>query len=172
MAFENLSRRQKKYNTIQANPLDALSIAFETQGWPFERPSQDLIAFETHGGWCNYNLQIYRSINRGLMYFSSRISCRVPAERQPQLYKLLCEINTHMCLGHFDLCPEDGTPTFRHSLPLSAVNNDCIEPIEDIVFIALHECERFFPAFQLVLWAGKTPEEALQASMLECEGNA
>ncbi|MGH6959444.1 MAG: YbjN domain-containing protein, partial [Dongiaceae bacterium] len=34
------------------------------------------------------------------------------------------------------------------------------------------ECERFFPAFQFVLWGGKSPEEALAAAMLETVGEA
>ena len=33
--------------------------------------------------------------------------------------------------------------------------------------IAITECERFFPAFQFVLWGGKSPAEAMQAAMLE-----
>ena len=38
--------------------------------------------------------------------------------------------------------------------------------------IALNECERFYPAFQFVLWGGKEPQEAILAAMLETEGEA
>jgi hypothetical protein len=41
-----------------------------------------------------------------------------------------------------------------------------------MVDIALTECERFFPAFQFVLWGGKPPAEALEAAMLDCVGEA
>ena len=41
-----------------------------------------------------------------------------------------------------------------------------------MVDIALTECERFFPAFQLVLWGGRGAEDALQAAMLDCLGEA
>ena len=34
------------------------------------------------------------------------------------------------------------------------------------------ECERFYPAFQFVLWGGKSPADALAAAMLECVGEA
>jgi hypothetical protein len=46
------------------------------------------------------------------------------------------------------------------------------ESLEDMVDIAITECERFFPAFQFVLWGGKAPAEALAASMLDCVGEA
>ena len=35
------------------------------------------------------------------------------------------------------------------------------ESLEDMIDIALTECERFYPAFQFVLWGGKSPAEAL-----------
>ena len=41
-----------------------------------------------------------------------------------------------------------------------------------MVDIALTECERFFPAFQFVLWGGKSPGDALAAAMLDCVGEA
>ena len=37
---------------------------------------------------------------------------------------------------------------------------------------ALTKCERFYPAFQFVLWGGKKPAEALEAAMLDCAGMA
>ena len=46
------------------------------------------------------------------------------------------------------------------------------ESLEDMVDIAITECERFFPAFQFVLWGGKAPNKALTAAMLECVGEA
>jgi hypothetical protein len=37
---------------------------------------------------------------------------------------------------------------------------------------AIDECERFYPVFQFVLWGGKTPKEALAASLTETQGEA
>jgi hypothetical protein len=63
-------------------------------------------------------------------------------------------------------------PIFRHAVLLRGAPSASAESIEDMVDIAITECERFFPAFQFVLWGGKTPEEALQMAMLECVGEA
>ena len=52
---------------------------------------------------------------------------------------------------------------------LSGVNS---EQIEDLVDIAVSECERFYPAFQFVVWAGKTGREAIDSVMLETCGEA
>jgi hypothetical protein len=37
---------------------------------------------------------------------------------------------------------------------------------------ALEACERYFTAFQFVVWAGKTAREALDATMFETSGEA
>jgi hypothetical protein len=37
---------------------------------------------------------------------------------------------------------------------------------------AIHACERYYPAFQFVVWAGKTATEAMSAAMFDTEGEA
>ena len=36
----------------------------------------------------------------------------------------------------------------------------------------VNECERFYPAFQFLLWGGKKPQEAVEAALLETVGTA
>ena len=52
-------------------------------------------------------------------------------------------------------------PVFRHAVLLRGAPGASAESLEDMVDIAITECERFFPAFQFVLWGGKTPQDAL-----------
>ena len=37
---------------------------------------------------------------------------------------------------------------------------------------ALDACERYFPSFQYVIWAGKTANEAIEGAMFETMGEA
>ena len=37
---------------------------------------------------------------------------------------------------------------------------------------AVEECDRFYPAFQFVLWGDKTPAEALASAMVDAAGEA
>jgi len=37
---------------------------------------------------------------------------------------------------------------------------------------AIHACERYFPSFQFVVWAGKSTAEALEAAMFDTVGEA
>ena len=37
---------------------------------------------------------------------------------------------------------------------------------------AVSECDRFYPAFQFVLWGDKSPSEALDAALVDAAGEA
>lgn len=63
-------------------------------------------------------------------------------------------------------------PMFRHTLLLRGSRGNAVETLEDLVEIALTESERFYPAFQFVIWGGKQPLEALNSAMIETVGQA
>jgi hypothetical protein len=41
-----------------------------------------------------------------------------------------------------------------------------------MIQLALAACERYFPALQFVIWAGRSAGEALDSSLLETMGEA
>ncbi len=41
-----------------------------------------------------------------------------------------------------------------------------------LIEAAIDECERFYPVFQFVLWADKSPAEAIAAALIETQGEA
>ena len=43
---------------------------------------------------------------------------------------------------------------------------------EVMVESALHACERYYPAFQFVVWAGKSAQQAMDAAMFDTAGEA
>src|SRR4029077_13244519 len=95
---------------------------------------------------------------------------KVPEKRRVALYELLALANERLWLGHFGIEREDGMPVYRHAVLLRGAPGASAESLEDMVDIAITECERFFPAFQFVLWGGKSASDALEAAMLDCAG--
>ncbi|MEM7072089.1 MAG: YbjN domain-containing protein [Pseudomonadota bacterium] len=153
------------------NPLDDVADAFDHQGWDFKRPEPDKIAFEIEGHWSCYLIWLHRSVQRDMLDCVVRISAKVANQRRVKAYELLCRVNSQMALGHFELCADSGMLIFRHSLPISALGSN-LGAIEDVLKTALDECERFFPAFQLVLSGRSSPESALRAAIFETVGVA
>ena len=122
--------------------------------------------------WCDYRLFFVWQGAVSAMQFSCQFDMKVQSPRRTQLNDLLAEVNTKMWLGHFDLCSEESAPMFRHTILLRGTGGVAVEQLEDLMEAALCECERYYPAFQFVIWGGKRPEEAMQAAMLETVGEA
>jgi hypothetical protein len=154
------------------NPLDILEQIIASNEWAFERRSDGEMAAEAPGKWCDYGLHFSWSHEISAMSFTCAFDMKVPAESRDKLYELLALANDRLWIGHFGIESEDGVPVFRHSVLLRGAQGASAESLEDMVDIAITECERFFPAFQFVLWGGKAPAEALAASMLDCVGEA
>jgi hypothetical protein len=61
---------------------------------------------------------------------------------------------------------------FRHALPLRGLRGPSVEQMEDLLDTAILECERFYPAFQYVIWGGKTAAQAIASAMIDTAGEA
>ena len=155
-----------------ANPLDMMEQIVTANEWAFDRRSESEMAAEAPGRWCDYGLFFNWSHQISVMHFTCAFDMKVPEKHRAALYELLTLANEKLWLGHFGLESEDGMPVFRHAILLRGAAGASAESLEDLVDIALTECERFYPAFQFVLWGGKSPAEALAAAMLDCAGEA
>ena len=157
---------------VHQNPLDLLEELVGANDWAFDRASLDELAVEISGRWCDYRLYFLWQEDMGALHFSCLLESRVPVEKRREVSVLLALLNEKLWLGHFDLSSDDGTPMYRHTMLVRGAGGVSVEQMEDLVEVALNEAERFFPAFQFVIWGGKTAEEAVAASMLDVAGEA
>lgn len=155
-----------------ANPLDVMEQIVAANDWAFDRRNDSEMAAEAPGKWCDYGLYFSWSQEISAMHFTCAFDLKVPEKRRGALYELLALANERLWIGHFGMDSDDGMPVFRHSVLLRGAAGASSESLEDMIDIAITECERFFPAFQFVLWGGKSPAEAMEAAMLECAGEA
>ena len=161
-----------QYSDASANPLDIMEQVVSANDWAFERHTDAEMAAQAPGKWCDYGLYFCWSYEISAMHFTCTFDLKVPEKRRQALYELLSLANEKLWIGHFGMDEDDGMPLFRHSVLLRGAAVASAESLEDMVDIAITECERFYPAFQFVLWGGKSPVDALAASMLECVGEA
>lgn len=154
------------------NPLDLVEELVSANDWTFERANAQELVAAVSGNWCDYRLYFGWVEEVGAMQFSAMYDMRVPEPSRAAVYPLLALINERLLVGHFDLAGEAGSPAFRHAMLLRGAPRASVEQLEDLVDIAIGECERFFPAFQLVLWGGKSAHEAVEAALLETVGEA
>jgi hypothetical protein len=154
------------------NPIDLVEEIVIANDWAHDRASEEELIVEISGRWCDYRLYFLWQEELSALHFSCGFDMRVPKRRRGPLYELLALTNEKLWLGHFDLAAGERSPAFRYAVLLRGTGMASAEQVEDLVDIALSECERFYPAFQLVIWGGKSAEEAMVAAIIEPIGEA
>lgn len=154
------------------NPLDPIEEFVDANEWPVERSTDEEMTVGVSGKWCDFHLWISWRAEINALHFACVYDMKLPDERQKALHPLLVLANERMSIGHFDLWRDEGLLLFRHTLLLGTEGEIDGGQIEALFDIAFSECERFYPAIQYVLWGGKSAEDAAEAAMMECVGEA
>jgi hypothetical protein len=158
--------------TLPRNPLDLLEEIVGANDWPHERASGEELAVEITGRWCDYRLFFMWQEDMSALHFTCLFESRVGTDRRPEIHHLLALINEKLWLGHFDLSSEEDTPMFRHTLLLRGAGAASVEQLEDLVDVAVSESDRYYPAFQFVIWGGKSANDAMAAALIDVAGSA
>ena len=95
-----------------------------------------------------------------------------PEARVPALYDMLNRVNDMCWSGGFTYWAAEKMMVYRYGLILSGEQIAGPEQIDTMISAAVMACERFYPAFQLVTWAERTPADALQVAIAEAYGRA
>lgn len=154
------------------NPLDIVEEIVAANEWLFDRSNENELIVELAGRWCHYRMYFVWQHEVGALQFSCQFDMRVPDGKRGDVNDLLSLLNNRLWLGHFDLDHQQCSPLFRYTVLARSDRLPGVETLEDLVEIALTECERFYPAFQFVVWGGKHPAEALAAAMIDTAGQA
>ena len=155
-----------------ANPLDRVEKLAVSHDWLIDRPADDEVNMVVEGSWSDLHVSLnWRDDLEGL-HMACTFDLKVPPARREEVRRVTGMINEQLYFGHFDIWPSEGTLMFRNGLLLSGGAEATDAQCEALIGQALEACERYFPVFQFVIWAGKNAEQALQLSLLETMGEA
>lgn len=160
-------------------PLDVLEALFSSLDWTFERDGDDEIVATVRGGWSVYELRaLWREDERVLQVLADTglkvdRAAVLPATAAA-LFEILALVNEQLWLGHFEWWSSDGGVLFRHTVLLDPDEEPrlTLEQARALVEAAIDECDRHYPAFQFVVWGGKSPCDALRDAMVDTLGEA
>jgi hypothetical protein len=158
------------HNIDDEHPIDLIEGLACTHEWPFERGTQDDVNVCISGVHSDYHLAISWRPDLGGLHVASVLDTRAPKGKRAEVHELLALINEQLWLGHFDIWSGDGVILFRSTMFVSGGLSE--GQCQELINHALETCERFFPAFQFLIWAGHSPQEALQSSLFETRGDA
>ena len=154
-------------------PIDMLEHYFNAHGWAYERAEEEIVA-TFQGSWAQYELRAIWRDDDHVLQFLALPDIRVPSDKRAATYETIGLINEQLWLGHFELWTSSGLVLFRHAALLDSEDGGALtlQLAETLVEASIEECERFYPVFQFVLWADKTPQEAIAAALIDTQGEA
>lgn len=154
------------------NPVDTVEHLAEMRDWLFDRSGDDEITISVGGGHADYNVTVNWMEEIDGLHLACAFDFKVPERRRGDILELLARVNEQSWIGHFDLWSKEGIVVFRQTLMIGPGAELMAHHVEAMLRGAVAAVERYYPAFQFVVWAGKTAEEALAAVLLDTAGEA
>lgn len=155
-----------------ANPVDVIEHVAALEDWSFERSGDDEITVSIGGRWCDYHVSVSWMEDVEALHLACAFDLRVTEPRRAEVMRLLTMINEQMWLGHFDLWTGEGVVMYRHALLLSGGADPSARQVGTMLTTAIDACDRYYQAFQFVVWAGRPATEALESTLFETLGEA
>ena len=154
-----------------ANPLDRVEEVLTTQNWVFNRMTHHELMVNVTGKDCEYRLFFLWQPEMNAMQFCCQYDLRIDPDNRPPAARALMTINEALWMGHFDIPQESGTPSFRHtSLFRGTASEGGTEPIEDLIDIAMAQCERYYPVFFVLSTLRNPDDQSLSLAMMDTLG--
>ena len=154
------------------HPLAVVEDIAASNNWPFERSGEDELTIVSKGQWTDYQISFTWMGEIEALHLACAFDMKIPVARRPEVQRLVAAINEQLWVGHFDLWTHTGMIMHRQALVLPGGLTASTAQCEAMLAGAIHASERYFPAFQFVVWAGKTTTEAMDAAMFDTAGEA
>ena len=154
------------------HPLTVVESIAADNNWPFERSGEDEITIVSKGQWTDYQISFTWMHEIEALHLACAFDMKIPENRRSEVQRLVAAINEQLWLGHFDIWTHTGMIMHRQALVLPGGLTASARQCESMLAGTVHACERYYPAFQFVVWAGKSTAEAMAAAMFDTEGEA
>ena len=159
-------------DNFSLNPIDVVEEVIFSKKWTFSRADDYELVAEIASKWCQYRFYFTWSEQIRAISLTVTFDLKFPHAKMKDAQELLALINEKLWIGHFDITSKNGIPAYRHTV-LSYPEDEVLHhQLENLVDIAIYECEKFYPAFQLVLFEDSDPGKALAISTFDTIGVA
>lgn len=151
--------------------LDSAEAVLSADNRPFERIDNE-IHFTASISYTEMHGHINLREDGSSLALSYIFEQKVPATKRADVVALICLLNESLWLGHFEINSMEDNIVWRHVVSLIGRADPEPQEFAAIMAAGIEACERFYPAFNFLLWAGKTPQQAAQAALFETTGEA
>ena len=154
------------------NPIDEVENFLNLRSYATERRGSNEVVVAVQGKWNDMLIFFSFEENMRCLHVSFLINIENQIENKSKIFELLALINDDLWMGHFSYWAEQKMMVYRHSLFCNEKSIHFEGQIAQIMDIAIKECERMYPVFNVVMTKGMEPTQALYPMMMETVGQA
>lgn len=167
-----MANLEQIFESTEIHPIDIVETLAERHAWDFDRVADDQIAMAIEGQWRTYSITLAWSAFDETLRLVCSFEMDPPKEKLALLYETLNLANDECWAGAFTLWKEHQLMAYRYGLVLAGGEVAGPQQLAALVQKAVVNCERFYPAFQLVCWGEDTPTQAMRVAMDVAYGTA
>ncbi len=154
------------------HPIDIVENIAEHHDWSFDRIGDDQIAMAVEGQWRTYSITLAWSDYDETLRLVCSFEMEPPEEKLSALHAALNAVNDQCWAGAFTFWAEQKLMIYRYGLVLAGGQTASPDQVDTMIRAAVLSAERFYPAFQLVVWGDRKVEDAMQVAIAEAYGRA
>lgn len=164
-----------------SNPLDGIEEIMLNNDWIFDRRDNDEMTVTVSGKRGTYRMAFVWQEDYSAMQFCCAPDLSISPNKLDEASRIMNRINADLWLGHFDVRStgrDDGVagafiPCFRHTSLFRGMNETSgVEHIEDLIDIAIAECERYYHTFDLLSSTTTQDNHAMTLAMMDVAGQS
>lgn len=154
------------------DPLEAIEAVAGSLDMEIDRVGESEVHLAVPGTWRDAGVWFTWRPDVSTLQMGAPLDLKVPENLMLPAARLVTMINERLWLGHFDLWTEDQNIVFRNAIVLPQSGSLDAVQAQFLIRGITEAIDRFYPAFNYLIWGGKSPQEALDSSLFETAGNA
>ena len=156
----------------EIHPIDIVEHLAEHHEWEFDRIEENQIAMAVQGQWRTYSITLAWSGFDETLRLICSFEMEPPEEKLKDLYETLNVANDRCWTGAFTFWEDQKLMVYRYGLVLTGGQIATAEQIDAMISSAVLTAEKYYPAFQLVVYDNQSPNKAMQVAIAEAYGRA
>ena len=156
----------------EIHPIDIVEHLAEHHEWEFDRIEENQIAMAVQEQWRTYSITLAWSGFDETLRIICSFEMEPPIEKLKDLYETLNVANDRCWTGAFTFWEEQRLMVYRYGLVLAGGQIATAEQIDTMISSSVLAAEKYYPAFQLVIYDNQSPDRAMQVAIAEAYGHA
>ena len=152
------------------NPLDNIEDILNTNDWAFDRMGDNELLVTLTGRYCDYTLIFLWQADMRALQLSVQYDFSIAPTNMAQGANVLMTINERTWMGHFEIAADNRVPGYRYTCIFHGNQKSAYDDLENIVDVALAQCETNYVAFSLLTGEEAANDETLPLALMQTQG--